>query len=255
MFVNIKLLAIGVISILALLSCQGKEKPIEKDMDFGKTISYSMGYEYILSTQQDSLPFDIDYFLQGVSDARNGEESLYSEKEIDVVKKRFSEVMQLRSDAKTLQTKKIFDSLGIVFKTLSPKFLEENSKREGVTVTKTGLQYEILKEGSGEKVKITDLVKINLKGWLPNGNQFEDTEKMGQLMEYPVAQMFPGFTEAFLMMRKGSHFIIHMPDSLAFREFGSKPVIPPNSALKWEIEMVEIIDLSMPGGMLPEFNQ
>ena len=246
-----------IVSILAISSCQGDEiiteKKLAKDPSFGKTISYSMGYEYVLSTKQDSLPFDVEYFLQGVKDANQNSAPLYDEKEINVVKQQFRKIMDERQNVRTLQIKRIYDSLGIAFIELSKKFLEENSKKPGVTVTRSGLQYEILQKGSGPNAKMTDLVKINLRGWLPNGSAFEDTYEMGQLMEYPVGQMFPGFIEAFQLMNKGSRFMIHMPARLAFAEIGSKPTIPPNSALKWEIEIVEIVDMSMPNGGLPGF--
>jgi FKBP-type peptidyl-prolyl cis-trans isomerase len=252
-----KTVAVVIASILAISSCQSDEKSIEKklekDPSFGKTISYSMGYEYVKSTKQDSIPFDVEYFLQGVKDANQNSEPLYDEKEIGVVKQQFRKIMDERQNVRTLQIKRIYDSLGIAFIELSKKFLEENSKKPGVIVTKSGLQYEVLKKGTGPKAKISDLVKINLRGWLPNGSVFEDTYEIGQLMEYPVGQMFPGFIEAFQLMNKGSRFMVHMPARLAFDKIGSKPTIPPNSALKWEIEMVEIVDLSMPNGGLPGF--
>lgn len=122
------------------------------------------------------------------------------------------------------------------------KFLEENGKRDGVVTTESGLQYEILKEGDGEKPTATDKVRVHYHGTLIDGTVFESTVEKGQPVVFGVNQVIAGWTEALQLMPVGSKWKVYIPADLAY---GANPrpggAIKPNMALIFELELLEIV--------------
>ena len=122
------------------------------------------------------------------------------------------------------------------------KFLEENGKREGVTTTESGLQYEVLTEGTGEKPTETDKVRVNYHGTLIDGTVFDSSVDRGEPVVFGVNQVIPGWTEALQLMPVGSKWKVYIPSDLAY---GANPrpggAIKPNMALIFEVELLEIV--------------
>lgn len=120
-------------------------------------------------------------------------------------------------------------------------FLEQNKKREGVMTTATGLQYEVIKEGSGAKPKATDKVKCHYHGTLINGTIFDSSVQRGQPATFPLNMVIKGWTEALQLMSEGSKYRLFLHPSLAYGERQTGAVIGPNSTLIFDVELLEIV--------------
>lgn len=120
------------------------------------------------------------------------------------------------------------------------KFLAENAKRPNVKVTASGLQYEILKEGNGEKPTANDTVSVHYAGTLVNGSEFDNSYKRGQPLEIPVKGVIAGWVEALQLMPVGSKWKLYIPASLGYGDFGAGANIPGGAALIFEVELLSI---------------
>lgn len=121
------------------------------------------------------------------------------------------------------------------------KFLEENGKREGVTTTESGLQYEVLTEGTGEKPAATDQVRVHYHGTLIDGTVFDSSVEKGEPVVFGVNRVIKGWSEALQLMPVGSKWKIYIPADLAYGERGAGDDIGPNAALVFEVELLEIV--------------
>jgi FKBP-type peptidyl-prolyl cis-trans isomerase len=121
------------------------------------------------------------------------------------------------------------------------KFLEENGKREGVVTTESGLQYEVLNEGTGEKPSETDRVRVHYHGTLIDGTVFDSSVDRGEPAVFNVNRVIKGWTEALQLMPVGSKWKIYIPADLAYGERGAGGDIGPNETLVFEVELLEIV--------------
>ncbi len=120
-------------------------------------------------------------------------------------------------------------------------FLTENKKRSEVKTTDSGLQYEILVEGHGKKASTTDQVKCHYEGTLVDGTLFDSSIKRGTPATFGVTQVIPGWVEALQMMPEGSKWKLYIPSELGYGAHGAGEMIPPHSALIFEIELLEVL--------------
>ncbi|QNS15627.1 FKBP-type peptidyl-prolyl cis-trans isomerase [Mannheimia bovis] len=120
-------------------------------------------------------------------------------------------------------------------------FLEENKKAKGVVVTESGLQYEILTEGTGGKPTATSTVRVHYTGSLIDGTVFDSSVKRGQPAEFPVGGVIRGWTEALQLMPVGSKWRLTIPQELAYGERGAGASIPPFATLVFEVELLDIL--------------
>ena len=121
------------------------------------------------------------------------------------------------------------------------KFLAENKTKEGVITTESGLQYKVEKEGTGEKPTAADRVKVHYTGTLLDGTKFDSSVDRGEPAEFGVSQVIRGWTEGLQIMPAGSKYIFCIPSDLAYGERGAGQDIKPNSVLKFEVELLEVI--------------
>lgn len=120
------------------------------------------------------------------------------------------------------------------------KFLAENKTKEGVITTESGLQYKVEKEGTGAKPTKEDKVKVHYTGTLLDGTKFDSSVDRGEPAEFGVGQVIPGWTEILQIMPVGSKYVIWVPSELGYGERGTHG-IKPNSTLKFEIELLDIV--------------
>ena len=121
------------------------------------------------------------------------------------------------------------------------KFLAENKTKSGVITTESGLQYQVVTEGKGAKPTADDKVKVHYTGTLLNGTKFDSSVDRGEPAEFGVGQVIKGWTEVLQLMPVGSKYIVWIPSELAYGERGAGADIRPNSTLKFEIELLEIV--------------
>lgn len=206
---------------------------------FEEKLSYSMGFEVgnYFKTQGEDIQKDL--LVTGIEDAYNGATPALSAEEMLAVKKEYAQKMQERQMA---ELQAMMDKN----REEGEAFLAENKKREGVVVTESGLQYEILKEGTGEKPTAEDTVKVEYVGTLIDGTEFDSTIRRGQPAEFPVGQVIKGWSEALLLMNPGTKLKLAIPSDLAYGEQGAAPRIQPNSTLVFEVELLEILKQEQP---------
>lgn len=120
-------------------------------------------------------------------------------------------------------------------------FLAENAKKEGIVVTDSGLQYEILQAGDGEKPTAESVVSTHYHGTLIDGTVFDSSVERGQPAEFPVNRVIAGWTEALQMMPKGSKWRLYVPQDLAYGAQGSGAKIAPYSTLIFDVDLIDIV--------------
>lgn len=190
-------------------------------------LSYALGMSMASSLMQSGVnEIDIDSFTQAFSDIINGTEPAMSPQEANQILQVF---FSKREDDLLTQNKE--EGLA---------FLEANKTKEGVTTLPSGLQYEILKEGNGPKPKATDRVKTHYHGTLLNGKVFDSSVQRGQPAVFGVNQVIKGWVEALQLMPVGSKWKLYIPSELAYGEQGAGNSIAPNSALIFEVELLDI---------------
>jgi len=119
-------------------------------------------------------------------------------------------------------------------------FLDENAKKEAITTTASGLQYEVITEGTGAIPSQTDTVVTHYHGSLIDGSVFDSSIERGEPAEFPVNGVIPGWTEALQLMPTGSKWRLYIPSDIAYGDQGSPPVIQPGATLIFDIELLEI---------------
>ena len=120
------------------------------------------------------------------------------------------------------------------------KFLEENGKQKGVITLESGLQYTVIEEGTGNIPTLTDQVKTHYKGTLISGKVFDSSYDRGEPITFPVTGVIKGWTEALLLMKEGAKWKLFIPSDLAYGSRGAGGVIPPNTTLIFDIELISI---------------
>ncbi len=201
---------------------------------FEEKLSYSMGYEVGNYFKGAGGDIQKDLLVTGIEDAYNGAAPAMTAEEMLAVKKEFAQKMQEKQAAQLeeMKAKNIADGQA---------YLVENKKKEGVIVTESGLQYEVLKEGAGAKATAEDTVKVEYLGTLVDGTEFDSTAKHGAPAEFQVGQVIKGWGEALQLMSPGGKLRLVIPAELAYGDQGAAPVIQPNSTLVFEVELLEIV--------------
>ncbi len=120
-------------------------------------------------------------------------------------------------------------------------FLAENAKKEGITVTKSGLQYEVLQEGAGKQPKATDTVRCHYEGRLLDGTIFDSSYKRNEPADFGLQQVIAGWTEGVQLMSEGSKYRFYIPYMLAYGEGGAGAMIPPFATLIFDVELIKVL--------------
>lgn len=120
-------------------------------------------------------------------------------------------------------------------------FLAENAKKEGITVTKSGLQYEVLQEGTGKQPKATDTVRCHYEGRLLDGTIFDSSYKRNEPADFGLQQVIAGWTEGVQLMSEGAKYRFYIPYMLAYGEGGAGAMIPPFATLIFDVELIKVL--------------
>lgn len=193
--------------------------------------SYGVGRQ--MGDQLASNPFDgvdADAVATGLLDALSGAPSAVSEADLSAA---FQEITQ-RMQAKEAEKAKEMNGEG-------DAFLAENAKRDEVTVTESGLQYEVMVAGDGEKPSASSTVRTHYHGTLIDGTVFDSSVDRGEPAEFPVNGVIAGWTEALQLMSVGSKWKLSLPYNLAYGERGAGGAIGPYATLVFEVELLDIV--------------
>ena len=200
-------------------------------------VSYGIGREMGEQLRANSIDgLSIEAVLAGLADALNGVESAVSHQDLHTA---FAQ-MQERLQAEATEKSQALAAEGEKLRADGEAFLAENAKREGVQVTDSGLQYEVLKEGSGEKPTHSNTVRTHYHGTFIDGTVFDSSVERGAPAEFPVSGVISGWVEALQMMKTGSKWKLYVPYKLGYGEAGSGP-IGPFTTLVFEVELLDIV--------------
>ncbi len=196
-------------------------------------VSYIIGFNIGSGMKRDGLDIDVNKLAAGLSTALSGGNSQLPEAEVQAVMQAFQQEMQAKQQARQA-------TVGAEETKIGQAFLAANKSKPGVKTTASGLQYQVIKAGTGKTPKLTDTVTTNYRGTLINGKEFDSSYKRGQPASFPVNGVIPGWTEALQLMKEGATWKLFIPSNLAYGPRGAGQDIPPNSALIFDIELIKI---------------
>jgi FKBP-type peptidyl-prolyl cis-trans isomerase len=226
-----KLIAILAVMFVAAPQAGAAEKLVLKT-DKDKT-SYSMGVDMARTFKRLGIDLDVDVFAQAMKDELAGKKLLMSDadmkKQMDTLQAKIKEKQMEAVKATAEENKKAGEA-----------FLAENKTKKGVVTLPSGLQYKILKEGTGKKPTANDTVECNYRGTLINGTEFDSSYKRGKPATFKVSGVIAGWKEALQLMPVGSKWELFIPPNLAYGAQGAPPLIGPNATLIFEVELLAI---------------
>ena len=193
-----------------------------------KNISYALGMTMAVNFLKSGIKdLDVDAFAKAMKSVYKKEATELSADEAREIIDAYFNKMQAEADS--------------VNKQAGADYLEKNKKREGVHTTESGLQYEILQEGKGDKPKATDTVRCHYEGRLLDGRVFDSSYQRNKPADFPVNQVIPGWVEALQLMPVGSKWRLHIPSDLAYGAQQVNELIGPNSTLVFDVELMQIV--------------
>lgn len=196
-------------------------------------VSYGIALNMGKRMVADNVPLDIDAFARGLVDATSGAEALMTDEEISAEMMAMQEQMQAQQQAQ-------LDEAASANLEVGKAYLAENASKPGITVTASGLQYEVIEEGSGESPSATSQVEVHYEGRLTNGTIFDSSYQRGQPATFGVNQVIPGWTEALQLMKPGAKYQLTIPSELAYGPGGAGGSIGPNEVLIFDVELLSI---------------
>ncbi|MEH6549969.1 MAG: FKBP-type peptidyl-prolyl cis-trans isomerase [Pseudomonadales bacterium] len=194
-------------------------------------VSYGLGRQFgdqLAKTQIEQV--DLAAVIAGLEQAFLGQPSVLQSDEMSVAYESIESKLQFA--ARNIARRNAADGEALLIR---------NAKRNGVMTTESGIQYEILVKGTGDKPLLSSVVRTHYHGTLVDGTVFDSSTERGEPTEFAVTGVIAGWTEALLMMPVGSKWRLHIPAKLAYGERGAGTAIPPNSILIFEIELLEIV--------------
>lgn len=199
-------------------------------------LSYALGHniahQLIGMGLQKSL--NIDDYAAAIRDVLEGRQPMMSHTEANAVLEHFFNELEERQQAEAAQRGKTAKADG-------EAFLKANASKAGVTVTASGLQYEVVKEGTGRQPKASDTVRCHYEGTLIDGTVFDSSYRRNQPAEFGLRQVIAGWTEGVQLMKEGAVYKFYIPYNLAYGERGAGADIPPYAALIFTVELIKVL--------------
>jgi FKBP-type peptidyl-prolyl cis-trans isomerase FklB len=203
-------------------------------------VSYSLGFSMGSNLKENELNLNLDIFQEGIKDGFTGGKQILDEEEIKKTMMAFQQKMMAQKQAEHMKTMEERKKQGEANKEKGRKFLEENKTKEAIVSLKSGLQYKILKKGTGASPKATDTVKCHYKGTTIDGKEFDSSYKRGEPATFPLNTVIKGWTEGLQLMKEGGKWQFFIPSELAYGERGAGQDIGPNEVLIFEVELLGI---------------
>ncbi|HEY2155819.1 MAG TPA: FKBP-type peptidyl-prolyl cis-trans isomerase [Isosphaeraceae bacterium] len=201
--------------------------------------SYLIGFNIGNQFKGQGLDIDPDLLTKGIKDALAGTKPPLS----DAAIKETFQALQQQAQAKQAEQQKAMQAeaakVGGANKQEGDAFLAANAKKPGVTTLPSGLQYKVLKEGTGHSPKASDVATVHYEGKLINGQVFDSSYKRGEPTQFQPNQVIRGWTEALQLMKTGSEWELYIPSDLAYGPGGNRG-IPPNSTLVFKVELIAV---------------
>ena len=228
------IITVLVLSLSVLTFAAEKEKASTGKLEtYSEKLSYTLGSDIGKSLKALPAEIDLDIFQQGVEDSIKGRELLLTPQQMIQIQREFSQKVQKErtQEIKALTEKNRKEG---------EVFLTQNKKKKGVITTASSLQYLVLKQGDGPKPQATNRVKVHYRGTLIDGTEFDSSYQRGQPATFAANRVIAGWTEALQLMKVGAKWELYIPSDIAYGPRGSR-TIPPDSALIFEIELLDIM--------------
>jgi len=212
-------------------ACKLGAKVSDKFSSIETQASYGIGLQ--MGEQLRANPFeglDIEAVQEGLADAYNNQPAQVDN---DTLRVAFNEIHEIMQAAKSAEFAEVIAQ--------GEAYLAENAKRDEITVTESGLQYEVVSQGDGEVPTLESTVRVHYHGTLLDGSVFDSSYDRGQPAEFPVNGVIKGWTEALQFMKAGTKLKLHVPAELAYGEQGAGGAISPHSTLVFDVELLDII--------------
>lgn len=208
--------------------------PITNKSPAKEQFSYSYGYLMGRNNTDALTDLNLDTFYQGLQEGAQSKTARLTDEEM---------AKAINDYKKTLEAKQLveFQKTGQLNIQAGTAFLADNAKKSGVITTKSGLQYQVLKEGNGQKPKATSRVKVNYEGRLLDGTVFDSSIARNHPVEFQLSQVIAGWTEGLQTMKEGGKTRFFIPANLAYGEVGAGDSIGPNSTLIFDIELLQVL--------------
>lgn len=208
--------------------------PITNKSPAKEQFSYSYGYLMGRNNTDALTDLNLDTFYQGLQEGAQSKTARLTDEEM---------AKAINDYKKTLEAKQLveFQKTGELNIQAGTAFLADNAKKSGVITTKSGLQYQVLKEGTGKIPKATSRVKVNYEGRLLDGTVFDSSIARNHPVEFQLSQVIAGWTEGLQTMKEGGKTRFFIPANLAYGEVGAGDSIGPNSTLIFDIELLQVL--------------
>ena len=195
-------------------------------------VGYSLGFMMAEGNKEAVKDLDLNTFEKGFRDGYEGNDSALTQEQMQ-------EVLMTYQKEQEEQFVKDMEKQTTENKAAGVAFLAENAKKEGVKTTASGLQYKVVKAGTGKMPKATDVVEVNYEGKLIDGTVFDSSYERGEPIEFPLNQVIAGWTEGLQLMKEGGKYEFYIPSDIAYGEAGNAG-IEPNSTLIFTVELLKV---------------
>lgn len=240
-----KKITLSVIGALTLLACGNEGNDSTSNVALNNNIdsvSYAIGVNSATGLQQQFSEGNMDAFMKGFKDVLDSAELMIATEEAQAVIQAYSQKKQMEQMA---ERQKQMEEMYASVKDEGIKFLEDNKNNEGVQVTASGLQYIVMKEGSGKQPSATSNVTVHYHGTTPDGTVFDSSVDRGEPIDFPLNGVIPGWTEGVQLMKEGAKYKFFIPQELAYganAPQGGQGPIKPFMPLVFEVELIKVND-------------
>ncbi|WOJ97881.1 FKBP-type peptidyl-prolyl cis-trans isomerase [Congregibacter brevis] len=230
--------AVALCAVIVLGACQqqnsGETTVAELQLETpNQRLSYGVALGLGRNMANDGMTVDVDAFAAGLRDAMTNSPQRLTDEEIQAEMIAFQERVNAERESMT-------SAMAEANAAAATAFLLENSTREGVVTTESGLQYEVIEAGDGAMPTAEDSVEVHYRGTLIDGTEFDSSYARGEPVTFGVGQVISGWTEALQLMQVGSKYKLFIPSELAYGAGGAGERIGPNAALVFEVELLSI---------------
>jgi FKBP-type peptidyl-prolyl cis-trans isomerase FklB len=203
-------------------------------------LSYSIGVDIGRTLKKLQLDLNQSVLTQGVADILTDKPPVMTDAELQQTLQGFQQKMMEKQQAAMSKKQEEMKAASSTNKVAGKKFLDDNAKKAGVKTTASGLQFKVLKEGSGAKPKEDDVVETEYRGTTIDGKEFDSSQKNGGPVSFPVNGVIKGWTEALQLMPIGAEWEIYVPAELAYGDEGAGEDIAPGSTLIFNVKLLSI---------------
>jgi FKBP-type peptidyl-prolyl cis-trans isomerase FklB len=222
-----------VFSAVVLAACQGNTQDRTSLTNHTDSVSYSIGMDIGKNIKRQSMEISSAALSKGIRDVLDSNKLMLTDEQAEQIMISFQHEMMAKQEATRGEQASKNEKEG-------GAFLEANKTKPGVKTTASGLQYKVIKQGTGKTPSATQTVTVNYKGTLIDGTEFDSSYKRGEPATFPVNGVIKGWTEALQLMPIGSKWELYIPPDLAYGPSGAGGVIPPNATLIFEVELISI---------------